>query len=149
MNLTDHFTLEELTASQTASRYGIDNTPTPEIVAELTRLANFLETVKQLLGGVPVIVSSGYRSVALNTQIRGASNSQHCLGQAADILVPAFGTPLAVCQAIAASTLPFDQLIQEGTWTHVSIPAVGVQPRRSKLTAHFGGTTSYTSGFGG
>jgi zinc D-Ala-D-Ala carboxypeptidase len=148
MNLTDHFTVEELTASQTASRLNIDNTPSQDIVGELTRLAAFLETIKALLGGVPIIVSSGYRSVALNTQIGGARDSQHCLGRAADILAPTFGSPLDVCRKIADSDLPFDQLIQEGTWTHVSIPAADVEPRKDVLTAHFGGNVSYSHGLG-
>lgn len=148
MNLSDHFTLEELTASQTASRFNIDNTPSPDIVAELTRLADFLESVRTLLGGVPITVSSGYRSVELNARIGGASNSQHCKGQAADLLVPSYGTPLQVCQAIQGSDLRFDQLIQEGTWTHVSIAPAGQDPRLQVLTARFGGNTTYTEGLG-
>jgi hypothetical protein len=147
--LTPNFTLEELVASQTASRLNIDNTPSDEIIDELTRVARFLEAVRELLGQKPIIVSSGYRSVALNAQIKGAPNSQHCLGQAADILIPAFGDPLAVCRAIRDSGLPFDQLIQEGTWTHVSIPAAGTAPRGQVLTAHFGGTVTYSDGIGG
>jgi len=105
MNLSDHFTLEELTASQTASRFNIDNTPSEEIVAELTRLAAFLEGVRALLGA-PITISSGYRSLELNARIGGASKSQHCEGQAADILAPSYGTPLQVCQAIQGSDLP-------------------------------------------
>jgi hypothetical protein len=146
--LTANFTLEELTASQTASRLNIDNTPVAAIIGELTRLARFLETVRDALGQAPVVVSSGYRSVALNTQIGGARDSQHCLGQAADILVPRFGDPLTVCRAIQASGLPFDQLIQEGTWTHVSIPSAGIAPRGQVLTAHFGGNVTYSEGIG-
>lgn len=142
--LSRHFTLEELTLSQTASRKGIDNTPSLEVVAHLTRLAYCMEQVRALLGG-PVRVTSGYRSPALNVAIGGAKNSAHMSGYAADFVCPSFGSPLEIVKAIAASSIKFDQCIQEGgAWVHISFdPAM----RREVLTAHFHqGEAYYTEG---
>ena len=135
MNLTDHFTLEELTFSDTAERQGIDNTPTPEIIANLRILAHTLEGVRQLLGH-PILVSSGYRSWPLNTAIGGSRTSFHPYGLAADFRCPAFGDPLSICFAIAGSHIDFDQLIHEfGRWVHIGLPLAGTEPRRQLLTA--------------
>jgi len=124
VNLTDHFTLEEMTASQTAVERGIDNTPGPDERVNLIKLAAMLEQVRTLLGQ-PVHVSSAYRSPELNVAVGGVPTSHHCHGAAADIEVPAFGTPLEVCRAIEASDIPFGQLIHEfGSWTHISIMPV-------------------------
>lgn len=138
MNITDHFTLDEMVASQTAARRGIDNTPTPEIVVNLTRTAQTLERVRVLLGSRPITVSSGYRSPALNRAVGGAANSAHLRGLAADFICPAYGSPLAICKAIAASNIDFDQVIQEGTWVHIGLAASGQKNRRQLLTAQFG-----------
>jgi len=146
MNLTPHFTLEELLHSQTAVRMGIDNTPTDGIVQALTVTAQGLERIRALLG-VPMIISSGYRCPALNAAERGARNSQHMLGQAADFIAPMAGEPIIVAKIIAAHAqdIGFDQLIQEGTWVHVSF-IVG-EPRREVLTAHFAnGSVTYSEG---
>lgn len=119
--LTAHFTLEELTASQTAARKRIDNTPSPQIVERLTDTARRMEFVRAALGGRPIQVSSGYRSERLNRAIGGATNSAHTLGYAVDFTCRAFGDPLAVCRALAASDIAFDQLIEElGQWVHIS-----------------------------
>lgn len=133
MNLSTHFTLAELTASQMAVRRGIDNKPPGDIIKNLEHLALGLEGVRTLLG-CPLIINSGYRSPALNTAVGGARDSQHKLGLAADFIAPGFGTPVQVARAIAASGLKFDQLICEGTWVHVSFTA---DPRRQVLTATF------------
>ena len=117
MQLTPHFSLEELTAS--SAHPSIPNEPDPEIVAALAVTAGLLEQVRALLGH-PISVSSGYRSPALNAAVGGVSNSAHLHGFAADFECPAFGTPLAVCRALAASDLKWDQLIEEGTWVHIS-----------------------------
>jgi len=125
MNLSEHFTLEELVLSQTAARENIDNTPSAAIVENLKVLAAGLEKVRALVGH-PIIVSSGYRCPALNRAVRGAVNSQHMDGAAADILCPGFGTPLQVCRAIEASPILFDQMIYEYGWCHISFSgAVG------------------------
>jgi zinc D-Ala-D-Ala carboxypeptidase len=138
--LSEHFTLEEFTASQTAARKGIDNTPSPEIVAQLRNTSAMLEKVRALLGGVPVIISSGYRSPALNALVGGAKSSAHMTGRAADILVPAFGTPIEVCDALCwrLEELGVDQLIYEfNSWTHI---ATSEQPRHEVLTIDQFGT---------
>lgn len=142
--LSQHFSLEELVASGTAARYGIDNTPPPSIVEHLKVLAAGLERIRALLGDKPLHVNSGYRCPTLNRVVGGAPDSAHMQGWAADIICPAYGDPPAVCRALAASDLPFDAVIHEGTWTHASFDP---QARRRLLTAHFGtlGTT-YTEG---
>ena len=143
MNLTEHFTLEELTFSPTAERQKINNTPPLEAVAHLTTLAEGLEKVRALLGG-PIRISSGYRSPELNAAIRGARNSAHMAGYAADFTCPSFGNPKDVVRAIAASAIEFDQCIYDGTWVHISFDP---DMRRQVLTAHFGqGGTTYTEG---
>lgn len=143
MKLTEHFTLEEFTDSQTATRRGIDNSAPPPVVNNLRRVAELLEQVRALVGK-PLVVSSGYRSPALNVAIGGARSSAHLTGLAADInAVGMRARELAV--AIRDSGLPFDQLIHEGTWVHIGLNSG--QPRREVLTAHFGGgATTYTRG---
>lgn len=145
--LTDHFTLAELTASQEATRAGLSNEPTAAAWNNLLRLANFLEQVRTLLGNTPILISSGYRSPAVNSLVRGARNSAHVHGLAADFIAPYFASPKAICQAIQRSGLAFDQLINEGTWVHIGLAQVGKEPRREVLTAHFdGGTVRYSKG---
>lgn len=141
--LTEHFTLEELTQSQTAARRGIDNTPTGDILDALTNTATQMEKVRKLLG-VSINVSSGYRSPALNRAIGGSTTSAHCKGQAVDFTAPAFGSPKEICNAIIKSGIVFDQLIYEGTWVHIAFDS---SPRQNVLTANFGsGGTHYTNG---
>lgn len=119
--LTPHFNVAELTRSDTAQARGIDNTAPPEVLANLQRLAELLERVRAVLG-VPVHISSGYRSPALNRAVGGVANSVHMSGLAADITAPAFGTPLQVAQAIQAAGIEFDQLIHEyGRWVHIGL----------------------------
>jgi hypothetical protein len=147
MKLTDHFSLEELTFSETALRLGLDNTPPAPVAANLKRLAEQLETVRSVLGGRPLVISSGYRSLAVNEAVGGSMTSGHLLGLAADFVCPAFGTPLAICQELVLAGVQFDQLIQEGRWVHFAIPVEGKGWRRDILTAHFkGGRVTYTRG---
>lgn len=147
MSLTLHFTLAEMTQSQTATRRGIDNTATPDIVANLTRTAQTLEQVRVLLGSRAITISSGYRSPDLNRAVGGARNSAHLYGLAADFTCPAYGAPLDICKAIAASNISFDQLIQEGTWVHIGLATDNQKPRRQVLTAKFGpGGATYQEG---
>lgn len=121
MRLSPNFTLDELTASQTAARKKIDNTPPPEVVTRLQDTARRMEQVRALLGARPIHVSSGYRSPRLNRAIGGAANSHHTLGYAVDFTCRGFGSPLEVCRAIAASDIAFDQMIEEcGQWVHLS-----------------------------
>ena len=150
MQLTPHFTLEELVHSSVADWRGIDNSPTQDIVATLTKTAQGLERIRGVLG-VPMIISSGYRCPALNAAVGGAHDSQHVLGQAADFTAPQAGDPLTVCKIIVAhrDLIMFDQLIYEGRpdgvrWAHVSFAPV---PRLDIFTAHFnGGRATYTEG---
>ena len=145
--LSPHFTLEELTVSQTATRRGIDNTPPPGVVANLKRLAAALEDIRGLLGDQPLHISSGYRSPALNKAIGGARTSQHQFGLAVDFTAPGFGTVLQTAKKIAASGIEFDQLICEyGSWVHVGL-AADASPRRQKLSIYAG--TGYLPGIVG
>jgi len=141
VQLTPHFTLQELVFSSTAVRLGIDNTPSDEIVAHLRVLAPGLERVRALLGH-PMHIDSGYRCEALKTAVKGSKTSAHMRGYAADFICPAYGEPVKIVQAIADSDIAFDQCIQEGTWVHISFDP---RLRREVLTAHFGaGGTTYT-----
>lgn len=131
--LTAHFALEELACTQ---HRDIDNTPPPDIVATLRATAAAMEAVRRLLGDRVVTVSSGYRSGALNRAVGGARNSAHLRGLAVDFNCFAFGDPPAVCCAIADTPLAFDQLIEEGSWTHISFDP---RQRRQVLTRRGGG----------
>jgi hypothetical protein len=126
--LTAHFALEELACTQHRE---IDNRPPPEVVATLRTTAARMEEVRRLLGERVISVSSGYRSPELNRAVGGARTSAHLTGHAVDFNCYGFGDPQAVCRAIAASGLAFDQLIEEGTWTHVSFDP---RMRRQVLT---------------
>ncbi len=143
MQLTPHFSLEELTSSSTAQRKGIDNTPSVSGIAHLTRLALGLEEVRDLLGH-PMHINSGYRCPELNQAVGGSKTSAHMEGWAADFVCPDFGSPLKIVRAIVSSHIQFDQIIQEGTWVHISFSPL---MRREVLTAHFGpGGATYTKG---
>lgn len=125
MHLTPHFTLAELTASSTARRLGLDNTPSAEAVMRLQGLAAMLERVRAHLGA-PIIVTSGYRNQAVNRAVGGVATSDHTQGRAADIVAPAYGTPLQIARSLAplVSVLGIGQLIYEHVggkaWVHVS-----------------------------
>ena len=143
MQLSEHFTLEEFTASQTATRRGLNNTPSPQMIEKLKRTAQKMEQVRALLGK-PIFINSAYRSPSVNRAIGGAATSQHCKGEAVDFVCPQFGTPKQICQAIIKAGIHFDQLIFEGTWVHISFTD---SPRRSILTAVFkNGSASYLGG---
>lgn len=128
-DLTEHFTFDELTASTTATRLGLNNIPDGSALYQLTKLAEMLERVRAKLG-VPVTVTSAYRSPAVNKAVGGRTSSDHCKGMAADILAPRFGTAHAVAAAIAphVSELGIGQIILEGIngkqWVHLSIDPV-------------------------
>lgn len=147
MNLTNNFTLEELTKSETAARLKIDNTPPAAIVGNLRYMAHVLELVRVWLGNNAMHVTSGYRGSAVNRAVGGAENSDHGKGLAVDFGCPGYGPPLAVCRRLATSDLPFNQLIYEGTWTHIGVAPPGTLARREVLTAHFAnGRVTYTRG---
>ena len=144
MNLSPNFTLAELTASDTAARNGLDNTPNPIAYQNLVRLANFLEEVKKVLGGKPIMINSAYRGPEVNAHVGGSKNSQHMVGCAADIRVPGM-SPNEVCKAVIASDLQYDQLIREfDSWTHISITnEEGSTPRGQTLIIDRAGTRPF------
>ena len=130
-----YFTLHELTRSATASRLKIDNTPSQEVVQNLELLVkNVLDPLREAYGK-PIIVSSGYRCPKLNKAVGGVKNSQHMLGQAADIKTtsdsPADNRKLF--DLARELKLPFDQLIDEFgyDWIHISYG-----PRHRKQVLH-------------
>lgn len=134
MNITPHFTLDELTSSETAERNGWDNTPNDAELANLTRLADMLEQVKVVLGGKPIMINSAFRSKKVNDAVGSKDTSQHRIGCAADIRVPGM-TPDEVVRKIVASGIGYDQVIREfDRWTHISVPnSVDVSPRKQAL----------------
>lgn len=119
MQLTEHFTLEEFTRSQTATRLHIDNTPNAEQLSNIENTAERLEEFRIFLGK-PVIITSGFRCPTLNKAIGSSDKSQHVKGQAVDF--HCLGEDIKdTITAIIGSSLGFDQLILEyGSWIHVS-----------------------------
>lgn len=153
-HLTPNFTLEELTHTDHRE---LDNTPTTaekciidgkEVMVNayenLPRLANFLEQLKVILGGKPIIVNSAFRSEAVNTAVGSKNTSDHRRGCAADIRVPGM-TPDEVTRAIIASELPYSQVIREfDRWTHVAITTNESDvPKKSKLIIDKQGTRAF------
>ena len=145
--MTPHFTIEELTHTDHRT---LDNTPNETELANIQRLAEFLEAVKTLLGGKPIMVNSAFRSKAVNDAVGSKDTSQHRIGCAADIRVPGM-TPDQVVRAIIASDLGFDQVIREfsdpvkgGGWTHISIPnQASGSPRKQALIIDKAGTRAF------
>lgn len=115
-----HFTIKELTKSSTALTLGIDNTPSQEVIINLTNLVNeVLDSAREIIG-CPIIVSSGYRSPELNKRIGGAQNSQHMTGCAVDIQLKDRSRHKELFEIL--KTMDFDQLIDEYdlSWIHIS-----------------------------
>ena len=141
MNLSEHFTYEELTFTDHRE---FDNTPNDTEMANLVRLAAFLERVKEVLGGKPIIVNSAFRCEGVNRAVGSSDKSQHRHGTACDFRVPGM-TPDEVVQAIMASDLEYDQCIREfDRWTHLSIPNVEeAEPRNMALIIDKAGTRAY------
>jgi len=154
MQLSEHFTFEELTHTDHRT---LDNTPTEQekciidgkevlvnAVANLPRLAAFLEEVKTVLGGKPIMVNSAFRSEAVNDAVGSSNKSDHRRGCAADIRVPGM-TPDEVVRAIIASDLTYQQIIREfDRWTHIAIPTnAGDVPKMSKLIIDKQGTRPF------
>ena len=141
MNLSPHFTLEELTHTDHRE---LDNTPNDAELENLKRLAEFLEEVKTVLGGKPIMVNSAFRSKAVNDAVGSKDTSQHRIGCAADIRVPTM-TPDQVVRAIIDSGIGYDQIIREfDRWTHVSIPNTPeAKPRKQALIIDKAGTRAF------
>jgi putative chitinase len=146
VKLTEHFSLEELTHTDHRE---YDNTPNDSELENLKRLAEFLEDVKTVLGGKPVMINSAFRSKAVNDAVGSKDSSQHRVGCAADLKVPGM-TPDDVIKAVIASNLGYDQVIREfatptgGGWTHISIPNTpDAKPRKQALIIDKQGTRAY------
>ena len=139
--MTPHFTLDELTHTDHRT---LDNTPNEQELANLQRLAEFLEDVKEALGGKPIMVNSAFRSKQVNDAVGSKDSSQHRIGCAVDIRVPGL-TPDEVVRAIIASGLPYDQIIREfDRWTHVSVPNTPeAAPRKQALIIDKAGTRAF------
>lgn len=115
MQLTPHFSLAELTVTNTK----LDNTLSKEVIEVLRTTAFYMEKVREILGNVAITINSGYRSPDVNRQVGGTSNSSHTYGYAVDFT--AYGhTPLTISNILSKSNLKFDQLIYEKTWVHIS-----------------------------
>lgn len=141
--MSPHFSLSELTFSETASRLGIPNDPDELVLANLKKLAvGLLEPIREHVGK-PIIVTSGYRSPQVNISVGGSVKSDHMVGLAADIRAVGI-TPIDLAQEIAsiADRLPLRQLILEyGRWVHVSY---GMQKKRHLIATLQDGKTIYT-----
>ena len=139
--MTPHFTLAELTAT---SHRQFDNTPNEAETANLQRLAEFLEQVKEALGGKPIMINSAFRSKQVNDSVGSKDTSQHRIGCAADLRVPGM-TPDQVVRAVVAAGLPFDQIIREfDSWTHISVTNTpDGTPRRQALIIDKAGTRPF------
>jgi len=139
--LSEHFTLEELTHTDHRE---LENIPNEIELANLKRLAEFLEGVKTVLGGKPIMVNSAFRSKAVNDAVGSKDTSQHRVGCAADLRVPSM-TPDEVVKAIIASGIRYDQVIREfDRWTHISIPnKLFDSPRKQALIIDKQGTRVY------
>jgi putative chitinase len=141
MNLSPNFTLEELTHTDHRE---LENEPNETELANLKRLADFLEEIKVILDGKPIIINSAFRSKAVNDAVGSSDKSQHRLGCAADIRVPGM-TPDEVVSKIIESDIEYDQVIREfDRWTHVSIPNIeGHSARQQALIIDKQGTRAY------
>jgi hypothetical protein len=148
MKLSEHLDLSEVTRSDMAKRKGVSNMPTPEHIENFKKLAeNIFEPIRKHFG-VPIMISSGYRSKELNKAIGGATSSQHLLGQALDLDMD--GTKNGVTNKMVfdyiKANLNFDQLINEFdySWVHVSYNPSGKQRKQILNAVKVGGKTSYT-----
>jgi len=136
--LSPHFSIEELTHSDTALALGIDNTPSAEDLERLEQLALItLEGIRSICGDEPMTITSGYRCAELNAAVGGVSDSAHLYGCAADFVIPSVGDPTEIVARLKPHLieLQIDQLIDESNssgdrWVHVgrAIPP-NTQPR--------------------
>ena len=118
--LSANFSLEEFTRSETASRRGLSNEPDAETIGHLRETAALLEQVRELLGH-PITITSGYRSLKVNSAIGSKPTSDHVQGYAADFVCIGYGDVTAVCHAIMDSAIQYHQLIHEfNSWIHIS-----------------------------
>lgn len=133
MQLSWHFTLEDLIRSSTAARHGLDNTPPEPVVENLKYLCNeALESIYQTVAEFSI--NSGYRSPEVNAKVGSKPTSAHCKGLAADIRCNRY-TALQFASEIARRDFNYDQIIHEfGAWVHVAVPEKGKTGRKQLLT---------------
>ena len=136
-NISEHFTLKEFTVSSWAKNNDVENKPTEEIYDRLVYTAKNMEKVRAILDGKPIKINSGYRNPEVNKGIGGSKTSAHMLGYAIDFVCPNFGSPFEVCKQIAVSGITYDQLIQEGTWVHISFDPKARQQNLTKTSTGF------------
>jgi hypothetical protein len=149
MQISKHLSLAEVSRSETAKRKGINNTPSGAHLENFKKLAeNVFEPIREHFG-VPIHISSGYRSKELNSAIGGSSTSQHCQGEAIDIDMDGTSITNAQIFYFIKDNLVFDQMIWEfGTdknpdWVHVSYESTGKQRKQILKAVKSGGKTSY------
>ena len=138
MQLSPHFTLEEFTFSETASRLGIKNDVPENLMPNAKKTAQALEIIRDILGA-PITVSSCYRSQLLNKAVGGKSNSAHLNALAADFVCRGYGTPEQIVKKLARDGmgrgLVYDQLIIEyGRWVHLGLAQFDKDARFQVLT---------------
>lgn len=142
LRLSQHFTLYETLHSSKATELGIQNMPATGTMAAIVHAAQGMERVRAALDSKPVIVNSWYRNPAVNAAVGGVTNSDHLSGYAVDFRCPAFGGVTAVCRAIEAAGIDYDQLIWEyGRWVHISFA-----PAMRGQTLHIDTGTGYRLG---
>ena len=140
-----HFTIDELTFSETAARKGIDNTPSDDVLDNLYKTAMEMENVRELLGNNPILISSGYRCLALNELLGSKPTSAHIRGLAIDFTCPKYGDPHDIVDAIFGSDILYDQIILEfDKWVHIAFPADGKSARKKALIINKKGTMIYS-----
>ena len=145
MKASPHFTIDELTFSETATRKDIDNTPSNEVLDNLYITAREMENVRELLGNNPILISSGYRCLALNELLGSKPTSAHIRGLACDFTCPKFGDPDDIVDVIFGSDIQYDQIILEfDKWVHIAFPADGESARKKALIINKKGTMIYS-----
>lgn len=151
MQLSKHLSLVEVTRSETAKRKGISNQPIPEHLENFKKLAeNVFEPIREHFA-VPIHISSGYRSSALNRAIGGSLTSQHCSGEAIDIDMDGSSDGVSNVDVFnyIKENINFDQLIWEfgdnsaPDWVHVSYSASGKQRKQILKAVKDKGRTVY------
>ena len=151
MKLSEHFSLDELTFSQTAIRNGWENIPSVEVLDNLKRLCGEgLEPLRDFIGK-PITITSGYRNLRLNKAIGSKDSSYHTKGLAADIIIKGMSVE-QLMRAVIQSDIEFQQVILEfpnpdgtGGWVHFAIPALGQKPKMEKLIIDRNGVRLFDS----
>lgn len=140
-----HFSLDELIFSETATRKGIDNTPDDNALDNLYKTAMEMENVRELLDNNPILISSGYRCLALNELLGSKPTSAHIRGLACDFTCPKFGDPDDIVDTIFRSHIQYDQIILEfDKWVHIAFPKDGESARKKALIINKKGTMIYS-----